>query len=472
MKALIQLGRFGDVMNMLPLLEENNRLGRRAAICVSSDFASVLDGVSYCEKLIFGPQHWLPAEAMTWVRAQGHAPVVAQLYGNVPKHERITESFMRDQWVKVGRENRWEQLSLVFDRRSPEREQALAARFDWSKPVVLYNTDGVSSPFENKDAIERVIDLCPDFSFIDLSSFRAERIYDLLGLFDRAHALMTVDTATLHLAKASTVPVVAFVNPQPWYGSLRAPNHLLRRAYNAIDPDEVSDALAKTLLRSSSIVHVWPDWEMSPDDRRRNEHSRASWCIEYRNGPWKEKPVRYSKDCERNSKTALGDTREVPFVADVIRAGLKMTKRDSDIVVITNSDVGFTPGLTDRLNMLVSAKGAAFAYRFNQPTCPSGFASAARGSWDGGLDLFAFTRGWLKQHLDRMPDMVMGCTHWDLVYRDRIKQTGGGDLTGAIWHEPHKSFWTQNRENVGNTHNIDLARAFFKTVDTTRPYRD
>ena len=91
-----------------------------------------------------------------------------------------------------------------------------------------------------------------DFSVLDLTedyleggAFRGERIYDLLGLFDKAACLVTADTATLHLAAASSVPVVAFRVGLPWFASPRRANHILNRRYTDVDIEEVTAAVVK-----------------------------------------------------------------------------------------------------------------------------------------------------------------------------------------------------------------------------------
>lgn len=473
-KTLLQLGRNGDIINILPLAEEANREGRRLAICVSAEFAGLLDGVSYADREIFRGAYTSIDEAVLQYRGQQRPAVVSQIYGRGMDHRQTSESFLRDSWEKVGKGGRWEQLPLIFDRRSPEREALLIGRIDWSKPVVLTSLTGLSAPYAKGPELHaRLVEGLDEFNVVDLNQFKVDRLYDLIGLMDRAHALVTVDTATLHLAKASAVPVVALTHTSPWLASLRAPNHLLTRPYNQVDPDEIIESIRKTIRPCGKIVHVWPDWKMSSDDRRRNIAAAKSWKAEYANGRWDGRGIKYLTEFKRNSQTELGEEKPVPFVKDMLRAALKKTNHESDIVVLSNSDVGFSTGMTASLVRLVGAKGSAYAYRFNFDATPTKLAlvDIAAGGFDGGLDLFAFTRKWLLKHLDSLPDMVMGRTHWDLVYRDIVKKTGGGELYGSIWHERHKSFWTQTPKTAGNDHNISLAKDFWSKHDTTRPYR-
>lgn len=473
-KALVQLGRFGDIINILPIAEEAARGGHKLALCVAQDFAGILDGVSYVDRLIFRGKYTELDEAMRRVRGTGREAVTSQVYSEGLVHPRTTESFVRDSWNKVGKNNRWEQIALIFDRRDEARETELAAKVDWSKPVVLTALTGISAPYKKgPDLHARLVQDLPEFNVVDMNQFKVERIYDLLGLMDRAHALVTVDTAPLHLAKASAVPVVALTHPTPWLGSLRAANHLLTRPYNQVDPEEVIEAVRKTLRPCKKIVHVWSDWDMPEDDRVRVNLAAQSWEAEYQRGPWHQHRVHVFDDLPRTSNSEFGEERGVPYVKDMLREGMRKTKSDSDIVVLTNSDIGFTVGMTESLTRLVGAKGAAYAYRFNfdGPQIARSQVQTAAGGYDGGLDLFAFTRKWLKEHFDSLPDMVMGRTMWDLVYRDLVKKTGGGELYGSIWHQRHKSFWTQMPTTPGNDYNTAIAKDWASKHDTTRPYR-
>lgn len=470
-KVLIELGRLGDIINILPLAMESDRLGKRLTICVASEFAGLLDGVSYADELVFPGPYDRVADAVSFAARLGQPIHVSQVYGHEHHHERSSESFLRDSWERVGAGKRWEQIPLVFDRREFSREAELAAKVDWSKPVVLVNVLGRSSPFPKAEELFGLISRAlPEANVVDLSTIRAHRFYDLLGLFDRASCLVSVDTGTLHLAQASSVPVVALVNPRPWYGSLRRANQLITRPYNQIDPDEIVSEIRKTLpaQKPASLIHVYPEWSMSPEDRRRNQVAALSWESEYKAG-WKGKPVLYPDHLVR-STLDLGEKKAVPYLKDLLKIGLNSK---ADVVVLTNSDVGFPAGVTNPIRRLVQAKGACYSYRydFGMIEKPLPYPETVSGKVYGGLDLFAFSRSWLKQHFDSLPDMVFGRTHWDLIYRDLVKKTGGGELVGGCWHETHASFWQDEPKTAGNEHNLRLARDWWSKHDSTRPFR-
>lgn len=471
-RALVQLGRYGDILNILPPVYESFHSKKQAlGLMVAGEFAPILEGLSYVEPMIFPGTYDELQRATALASLRAPAVAVSQVYGKGLDHRWTTESYMRDSWDKVGVDGRWEQLPLLIDRRSEEREERLAATIDWSRPVVLTCMSGRSSPFARAPKVRaEMVRLMPEVNFVELPP--AEKFFDLLGLFDRAHALVTVDTGPLHLAAASAVPVVALVNPKTWYGSLRKANHLLHRSYRVADPEEIVAALRRTLRPIKNLVHLYPTWDMSPEDRARHELAKKSWTAEY-GSRWQAFPVEYKKTLSRDSGTVLGDPRPVPFLKDVFQLGLQHTRYDDDVIVISNTDVGFSPGLTEKIRRLVLAKGSAYCYRADHKVVarPLDYVETVSGGMKGGLDLFAFTRKWVEKNFDRLPDMVFGRTLWDLVYRDLVKMTGGGELYGGCWHEDHVSFWKQNDENVGNLHNEKVAEAWRETHDTTRPYR-
>src|SRR5690242_7277550 len=89
MKAWIQLGRSGDIMSILPLLWKDAQDGKRWSLMVASEYASVLDGVSYVDPIIFDGPHYdiggavkqAEEQGLEWFSTQVNGPkdVVAEL---------------------------------------------------------------------------------------------------------------------------------------------------------------------------------------------------------------------------------------------------------------------------------------------------------------------------------------------------------------------------------------------------------
>ncbi len=157
----------------------------------------------------------------------------------------------------------------------------------------------------------------------------------------------------------------------------------------------------------------------------------------------------------RTAKSAIKEPRKLPFLRDLIDIGMTETSED-DILVFTNDDVAFAPGLTDTL---LAVESAAWANRMEfvrmpkPPTCIEMIGACKH----CGSDLFAMTPHWWATHRDEWPDMVVGCEAVDLVMRKLMKITGGQELHAAVAHEQHQSWWLSHRSDPGARHNVKLA---------------
>lgn len=252
--VFVQLGRYGDLILLLPAWKIiHDRTGKKPIVIVSDEYANVLDGASYVTPHPIHA-HWymgMPkaraiAESMgggivpQWWNDSNpedvpKGPLVLQCHGNawgidIAKYP----DFGTSMWVRAGftREDMIN-APLVFDRRSPEREEDLVKRFIRpNKKLLLYNFTGVSSPFGYVPEMLRILsDYRNKFHCVDLGAIKAHRIYDLLGLYDRADGLITTDTATGHLAPGSKVPTIWFTVPG-WTSSVPRGNVALAMPYD------------------------------------------------------------------------------------------------------------------------------------------------------------------------------------------------------------------------------------------------
>lgn len=251
------LGKYGDIMILLPGLKAIfDATGIRPVCIVSEQFASIFDGVSYAHPwsvrlgwysdvdiacslgtLRYGhcivPKWWDCKGATCPVKLDNGPLVSLKIHGKsiqVPWLE--WDSYQSSQWRASGFTlQQMMDWPLLFDRRSAEREADLRARtFHSERPKLLFNlsTSG-TSPFVYVPEILPML-YQSGCEVVDLSQVRAVRIYDLLGLYDHAIGLVTSDTSTLHLAAASSVPYVAFVN-NGGSGSIPKGNCVLKVRY-------------------------------------------------------------------------------------------------------------------------------------------------------------------------------------------------------------------------------------------------
>jgi hypothetical protein len=244
--AVICLGRIGDIINALPIAYAlHQERGIKPKFACSHEFASILDGVTYVQPVVWCIDYKeLP---LAIKRAQGHEYYVVQAYKH-PDQDRKTESYQKEGWRIAGWLDRFGKIPLVFDNRSEMREKdtdfrasLLTNPFHVNKTTILVAGTSVSSPFKH-DLVGTVRKAFPGHNVVDLSLIKCHRPYDLLGLMDNAACLVTVDTMHLHLARAANVPIVALIN-EGWFGSIPQGNVKSTIRYSQFTPDGVVSAI-------------------------------------------------------------------------------------------------------------------------------------------------------------------------------------------------------------------------------------
>lgn len=216
-RSFLQLGRNGDLINILPALYgEFVRTGQKPRLVVDVSYSDLLDGVSYVH-VIKSPYQDFTAvqQAARWAGRNGiHPLTITQIHGRGWTVDRQTKCFAAESRMlcKVP-ESDWTN-PVVFDQRNADREALLLDKLG-AGPVVLYNGTGRSAPFHQADRFgEMLRDLCNSLgaSLFDISELRVHRLYDLIALYEKAVLLVTVDTATLHLAGATPqLPVISLL---------------------------------------------------------------------------------------------------------------------------------------------------------------------------------------------------------------------------------------------------------------------
>lgn len=240
--VFVQPGRYGDLILLLPAFRLWSIMcGKAVRVFVSMEFGSVLEGVSYVEPYQLA-LHWMgDTYRFVEIAKKLHPWVICtQLHGQglncVPD---AFPSFSMTMWNRTGLRPLYYTLPLIFDRRNKEREEVLAKRLGiglTNKPVLLFNLEGETSPLPKKELLHSAMldKLRERFHLINLGPVRAQRIYDLLGLYDRAAGMITIDTATLHLAPASNIRYIALTRDDGsgQSGSLPKGNCELKVGYN------------------------------------------------------------------------------------------------------------------------------------------------------------------------------------------------------------------------------------------------
>lgn len=232
-------GRMGDLIFMLPAFKYiGEQTGLRPNVICATQFADVLDGVTYVKAL---PKtfHWTQDLCTVILRAlmDYDNVTIVQLHGhNWHVKGDSLKSYSLSMWERVGLLDKYAELPLVFDNRNVAREFALfkgVQQLTGHKPMLLLSLVGMTSRFGYPDDLLRAIDpFRKRFNFVTTHDFQAQRIYDYLGLMDKAVGMITIDTSMLHLAAASSVPYIALTRDDGQAGSIPKGNCVLQVGYS------------------------------------------------------------------------------------------------------------------------------------------------------------------------------------------------------------------------------------------------
>jgi len=446
----IQLGRFGDILNILPFLHaEFKASGERPRLMVASEFASLLDGVSYVEPVIFdGPPHDI-LKAFEQVKATCDKPIVTQVngprdavmpitYGAMPG---TATSFQKESWRLAGKLNLWDDmLPLVIDRRDKEREQNMVRSLGLIKKghkpkLILVSLSGISSPFPHKEKLMAELkQFGPAYRVLELP--QTHHIYDLLGLYERAHCLIADDSAPLHLAWACRkLPVFALANDNPslWHGCSWRPNHVWYCRYSDFENRmaEMRPIITslKNRMEDSSLIHVWSEYQ-----EKRPDTSPAI------GSPL---PV-YIGACGRDSAMLLKDEKRVPYVKDVIRMAMQKAAGDGTTILLTRPTTIVEPHE-------ITANPPGFAYRVAEAAVGTEYRPVG--------DLFYATKSPWKEMLDEIPDVFLSNDYqWSQIMWAIFRKRGAKDVTGAALHP--KTEPKTVKDSLTTAHNTKLCSDF------------
>ncbi len=444
--TLIVLGRYGDIINCLPMAYAFHKRGGRLRWLVSEEYASILDGVSYVDAEVWPGSQDTLHRAIQHVRRKGQRALVAQAWMN-PDQQHRTDSFAKEQWRLAGMLDHYGRFPLVFDRRFPKREAELLARvgipnnpdyykathevtFDGklseARPIVLVATTSVSTPYKYADKLIATL-RGMDAEIIDMDNVRASNVFDLLGLFERADCLVSVDTMHHHLARASYLPVVYLQN-DGWKGANPVPQ--VRASWRYAEIEDLSQVKAAT----ESVV---------------SRSCRSLQVVVHT----------YSKGHTERHARAMATHPKNAIYAEV-GEGLRLRNKEllsralesrADGIVNTNDDVTFLPDTLERIKAHLSKWDYGCSRRPRDPV-------------HIGREIFFYRTDWLKANLDKMPDPYWGLHKPDLILARYLRSLHGIRTTwenlnydfapveipaGLIEHEDHKSHW--DTPEINNT---------------------
>lgn len=431
-KTYIQLGRMGDILNVLPLLYADAQRGEKQALMVAKEFAGLLDGISYVDPVVFDGRDFdigggvLMAEKLgrPWVCTQVQGPREACeqfVWGPAHMTGGMTPSFQQEAYRACGRLKEWnDDLPLVFDRRNPEREAELLERVFPRRPgkrkkFILVNAEGISSPFQHKKLLWGLLELAfgKAFDLIDLSKLRLPHFHDLLALYERAHCLVTIDTGTIHLARACpTLPVVALISdkPQLWNGSAWQPQHIFYCRYG-----DFPDRAMQMVKAIENVESFKPKglfvWTWNAYEGKTNEYPVDG-----------KTPIELGS-CGRDSQNTLGDEKRFPYLKDALRMALRRTVPVGTLC-LTRPETQW-----DGKCLAASAQlKPCYAYRIERNGHGDMFHPV--------IDLLCARKEFWLEHMKEIPDLILGNDwYWSHVLWALFRKYGAVDVTGCCWRE-------------------------------------
>lgn len=437
-RIYVLLGRAGDLINFMPVLWKEAQEGRRCSVMTTAPFDQIFDGISYADCIVYPGSPADITGAVEAAKKLSSDVVVVQTAGpeaEIKKHcfaKAATESFAKESWRLAGKLDLWkENLPLIFDKRDKARENDLLPD-SFKKAIILYSTGGVSSKFQYATLLKMLLNLRfkVGFKLIDVSTIKAHRLYDLIGLMEKALFLVATDSAVLHLARAvPTLPVIALQADTPglWNGSPWRPEYIWtcryrdfpRRAPSMIEAiDKLYHgglAYNPTAKRDTSkLIHVFSAYSGVAKEAKEN------WGKMY-NENWIHSPVFFGAFGRDSRFGGVGDKSRYPFVKDVVRTAI-MRAGAKDTIVLTRADTCFNAG--EWFN------GDGWHSTFACPVFSRRNIKAEAGlEHHPAIDLFAFTKDWWQKHVSEMPDMVMDSGPlWGRVLNELMLKHGGKEV--------------------------------------------
>lgn len=237
--CIVQLGRAGDLLNILPIAKYWADQQRGVTVVVQRSYAPILDGTSYVSPVVVdGPIDKVMCHVAAMKKQFPESEIIVTQNCGDFAFNRQSKSFTLESWRKCGLEHLWHDLPLVFDQRDGRREIELVHSVlgQQIRPVVLLSLSGHSSPYRHAAELKAYLESRWEdhFSFVDISNVIATRIYDTLALMERSAAMVTIDTAPLHLGYACGIPTIALTADMlgQWYRSAPRNHWILDLPYS------------------------------------------------------------------------------------------------------------------------------------------------------------------------------------------------------------------------------------------------
>lgn len=427
--TIILLGRYGDIVNILPLAWKRAQSGKVRWI-VAEQFKDIFEGIDYVEPIPIKAEYHegIPA-AQALAKKMGLPNVIIPQPCNNPDKKRLTDSYQKEAWRLAGA------LDEFGCYPPTEWDNPGGQWAQWFHKTALVFTAGHSSRYEHENSLLAML-RGDGAEIVDGSHILCERPQGLIPGMQYADIIIATDSLPLHLSRSCCVPVVSIIN-DGWKGSVPPPQSVATFRYSD-DPQMIVNKVLQIMdWKRGEVIQV-TDIHGSTE---RHLAARATWGRGVFRSDWK------------RDATAIGEPRNLHYLKDLLEAALGVAHHN-DCILWTNDDVQ----VHDR---------DAFAEHVKNFE----FCSIRRDKDHVGREAFAFRAGWLSQHLHEMPDVILGAPWWDLVIARWMRNFRGIKTTkenlaydffpceippGAIYHEPHESEWLQHTKTPAALHNQKL----------------
>jgi ADP-heptose:LPS heptosyltransferase len=233
--ALVELGRHGDILNILPLAYYLDKQFK-VTLVVHKDFTDIPECLKWCD-YIKSPVELVNDVNGTvdWLKKTFEGSIIVSKVDGNPDTARLCKNFCEESYRLAGYQDLYGTLDYPIIHYSKERGQELVDKYIKKDAInILYNLESHSSKFPYKNGYKSMLDglnKIKNLNFIDIGAIKCTNICDLLALYEKANLLITVDSATLHLSKYSNVKTINLVNDNKWYASDPSKNSILTLKY-------------------------------------------------------------------------------------------------------------------------------------------------------------------------------------------------------------------------------------------------
>lgn len=217
--VFITLAKHGDQLAHLPIIHhwfKQNK--RKPTMMVSRQYSSILRRVPYVEPMIYEGDWSDLSGALKLAKQKFNDVTVLSTFGNGFPIQHRTSSFVLDAYDRAGCLHLWDTLKLELERRTQPEILKQYPRI----PTILLADHSQSSPFLQKHQLyDLLVNEFPNHVIVRLQEYKFPHIVDCLSWYDKAAAVVCVESAHLHLTAATKTPVVALATDKPtrWNGS-------------------------------------------------------------------------------------------------------------------------------------------------------------------------------------------------------------------------------------------------------------